>query len=482
MTVGSTTIKGMARLLIIDDEPSICWGLEKLARQLGHEPHTAGSAEQGLALAQKYGAEAVLLDVRLPGKDGLEAIAELRDLLGDVPIIVMTAYGDLGTAVEAVRRGSFEYVVKPFDLQQIERVIGRALESRAELPQQRALPAESIDGLIGHSPAMQEVFKRIALAAASQAGVLLHGESGTGKELVARAIHRYSRLASGPFVAVNVAALSPSLAESELFGHARGAFTGADSPREGLLAQADSGTLFLDEVADIPLPVQVKLLRAVEHGEVTPVGSNTPQRAHFRLISASHQDLAEKVRQGQFRHDLYYRLCTFLIDLPPLRQRGDDIEELAQYFVAQLSSPERRSTVRLSTDTLQELRRRPWHGNVRELRNVIEHALIVARDGAIMPDHLPAPLADFTAASALGAESIEAQLQALLSRWTRQQLAAGDSPHGLYEDFLQLVEPPLLAAALEAHRGQCASAARVLGIHRTTLKKKLDQYGIEGKD
>src|SRR5215213_9290499 len=189
----------MARLLIIDDEPSICWGLEKLARQLGHEPHTAGSAEQGLSLARVHGADAVLVDVRLPGKDGLEAIADLRGVLGDVPIIVMTAYGDLGTAVEAVRRGSFEYVVKPFDLQQIERVIGRALESRDEAshPEPPATP-ESIDGLIGHSAVMQEVFKRIALAASSRACVLLHGESGVGKELVAQAIHRYSRRSDGP--------------------------------------------------------------------------------------------------------------------------------------------------------------------------------------------------------------------------------------------------------------------------------------------
>jgi two-component system nitrogen regulation response regulator GlnG len=473
----------MARLLIIDDEPSICWGLERLARQLGHEPYTAGSAEQGLKLAREHGADVVLVDVRLPGKDGLEAIADLRGVLGELPIVVMTAYGDLGTAVEAVRRGSFEYVVKPFDLQQIERVIVRALESREEQPRpQLSPPPESIDGLFGRSGAMQEVFKRIALAAASHACVLLHGESGVGKELVARAIHRYSRRASGPFVAVNVAALNPALAESELFGHVRGAFTGAESARTGLLVQADGGTLFLDEVADIPFPVQVKLLRALEHGEVTPVGSNTPQRTSFRLISASHQYLAEKVRAGEFRHDLYYRLCTFVIELPPLRQRGDDIEELAQYFVTQLASPQRRGTVRLSAEALQELRRRPWHGNVRELRNVVEHALIVGREGLILPEHLPAPLADFTSSTATAADSPESQLRSLLDRWTRQQLAAGESPQGLYEDFLRLVEPPLLAAALEAHRGQCASAARVLGIHRTTLKKKLDQYGIEGKE
>jgi two-component system, NtrC family, nitrogen regulation response regulator GlnG len=279
-----------------------------------------------------------------------------------------------------------------------------------------------------------------------------------------------------------VAALSPSLAESELFGHVRGAFTGAESARQGLLVQADGGTLFLDEVADIPLPVQVKLLRALEHGEVTPVGANVPVRTNFRLVSASHQDLATKVREGAFRHDLYYRLCTFLIDLPPLRQRGSDIDELAQHFLVQLASPERRASVRLAAETLAELRRRPWHGNVRELRNVIEHALIVAREGPVLPEHLPAPLADFTSGPKLPDGSSEEQLRSLLAEWTRRQLAVGESAAGLYEDFLKLVEPPLLAAALDAHRGQCASAARVLGIHRTTLKKKIDQYGIEGKE
>jgi two-component system nitrogen regulation response regulator GlnG len=473
----------MARLLIIDDEPSICWGLEKLAKRLGHEPLTANSAELGLTLAERHGADTVLLDVRLPGKDGLDAIGDLRQVLGEVPIIVMTAYGDLATAVEAVRRGAFEYVLKPFDLDQIERVIGRGLESTQENGEHErsAVPA-SIDGLIGRSSVMQEVFKRIALAAPSQACVLLQGESGVGKELVARAIHRYSQRSSGPFVAVNVAALSPALAESELFGHVRGAFTGAESDRQGLLVQADGGTLFLDEVADIPVPVQVKLLRALEHGEVTPVGGNQPVRTNFRLISASHQDLTARIREDAFRHDLYYRLCTFLIELPPLRQRGSDIDDLALHFVGELAPSKRRGSVRLADQTLAELRRRPWHGNVRELRNVIEHALIVARDALILPEHLPAPLQGFTTVPTSKGDGPEAELRSLLAEWTRQQLAGGETPQGLYEDFLKLVEPPLLAAALEAHRGQCASAARVLGIHRTTLKKKLDQYGLEGKE
>jgi two-component system nitrogen regulation response regulator GlnG len=476
----------MAKLLVIDDEPSICWGLERLAKRLGHEAASAGTAEQGIALARRTPADVVLLDVRLPGQDGLEALVELRSLLGTVPVIVMTAYGDLGTAVEAVRRGAFEYVVKPFDLAQIERVIARALDSR--LAEERTAPPAplpaSLDGLIGRSPAMQEVFKRIALAAPSDACVLLHGESGTGKELMARAIHRYSPRAGGPFVAVNLAAVNPTLAESELFGHVRGAFTGAEANRSGLLEQADGGTLFLDEVADISLPMQVKLLRALEHGEVTPVGANRPVRTNFRLISASHQDLAARVRAGEFRHDLFYRLCTFSIELPPLRARGNDVELLAQYFVAALSPPERRGNLRLASETLAELQQRPWHGNVRELRNAVEHALVVARDGLVLPEHLPPPLKDLLAGSAatVSADRPEEQIGVLLGEWTRNHLSGGESSVALYDTFLALVEPPLLAAALEANRGQCASAARALGIHRTTLRKKIDQYGIEGRD
>jgi two-component system nitrogen regulation response regulator GlnG len=245
----------MPRLLVIDDEEAICWGLAQLGKRLGHEVLTASSAEQGLELAAAHPPDAVLLDVRLPGMDGLTALPRLRELAPAAPVIVMTAHGDLGTAVEAVRQGALDYIAKPFDLAQIERLIGRALAH----PVAKALEAIDVqaDGLVGRTAAMQEVFKRIALVAPSDACVLLSGESGTGKELVARAIHRYSRRSAGPFVAVNVAALSPTVAESELFGHVRGAFTGADQSRTGLLVAADGGTLFLDEVADIPLPVQV---------------------------------------------------------------------------------------------------------------------------------------------------------------------------------------------------------------------------------
>lgn len=465
----------MPRLLVVDDEPSICWALSRLGQSLGHEVVTASSAEQALELAVRQPPDAVVLDVRLPGMDGLTAMQQLRERCGDPPVIIITAYGDLNTAVEAVRRGAFEYLIKPFDLETAERAVRRAV---ARGPQPAAAPVEEVAGLVGRSTAMQEVFKRIALASASEASVLLCGESGTGKELTARAIHRYSRRADGPFVAVNLASLSPTLAESELFGHARGAFTGAERERTGLLLQAHGGTLFLDEVADVPLSAQVKLLRALEHGEVLPVGASQPVKSDFRVVSATHQELLARIRDGQFRHDLYFRLAAFRIDLPPLRQRPDDIRELAEYFLAQ-AAQSRESTPGFSADTLREMQRRPWYGNVRELRNAVEHAVIVARSGSIEPEHLPPPTPPVWPAAPTADRSLEDRLADLVRQWAEARLAQPGEGGQLHEDLLRVVESPLLAAVLQRHHGQCAGAARALGLHRTTLKKKLDQYGVE---
>ena len=475
----------MSRLLVIDDEQAICWGLAQLGQRLGHEVQTASSAEQGLERAAQQPPDLVLLDVRLPGMDGLAALARLRELAPTAPVIIMTAHGDLGTAVEAVRQGASDYVAKPFDLAQIERIIRTSLDRPATTAASPLSP--QTDGLAGRTPAMQEVFKRIALVAPSDACVMLSGESGTGKELVARAIHRYSCRSSGPLVTVNVAALSPALAESELFGHVRGAFTGADQPRQGLLAQADGGTLFLDEVADIPLGVQVKLLRALEHGELMPVGSGQAVPTSFRLITATHQDLPAKVRRGEFRHDLYYRLATFQIELPPLRSRREDIPPLVEFFVQQLAPS---GGVRVSQAALDELSARPWHGNVRELRNAIEHALILAREGVILTEHLPQPLAPLAQEnstepkppSAAVEPTTDEALRALVAAWAQEHLRGGQAASELYGELLALVEPPLLEAALRKYHNQVATAARVLGMHRTTLKKKLDEYGIAGEE
>lgn len=470
----------MSHLLVVDDEPSICWGLTKLAKRRGLTAASAASAEQGLEAARQQPPDVVFLDIRLPGMDGLTAMRHFREATGGgdppVPIIVMTAYGDLGTAVEAVRNGAFDYLTKPFDVKVADRVLDRALRQPEPPPEQvPSITADDASTIVGRSAPMQEVFKRIALVTASEACVHLRGESGTGKELAARAIHRHSRRRDHPFVAVNVASLSPSLAESELFGHVRGAFTGADQARKGLLEQANGGTLFLDEVADIPMPVQVKLLRALEHGEVLPVGAEEPCQVDLRIISATHQDLWGCVAEGEFRHDLYFRLVTFEIVIPPLRERREDIRELAEYFVGVLAAKNQLPHPSISHDMAAELERRPWYGNVRELRNAIEHAMILSPRGRLVPDYLPPPTPAATGAGVVQEDAIAV----LVRQWAEAQLNAAEPDDCLHERLLAMVEPPLLEAAAAHYHGQAATAARRLGLHRTTLRKKWDRYGIK---
>jgi two-component system, NtrC family, nitrogen regulation response regulator GlnG len=463
----------LSKILIVDDEPSVAWGLARLARGMGHVAEVAASAEQGLELAAAAPPDVLILDVRLPGMDGITAMQAFEKHLNGAPIIVITAFGDLETAVKAVRNGALEYVVKPFDLAEIRSAIERAL--RVVPVGTKFVKSEAIDGMLGRSPAMQSVFKKIALAANSDASVLLQGESGVGKELAAAAIHRNSARANCPMVAVNLGALSPTLAEAELFGHVEGALTGAAQNRTGLLLQANGGTVFLDDVAEMPLPLQLKLLRVLDHGEVLPVGAEAPLRSRFRVICATHQNLRKKVEAGEFRHDLFFRLCTFEIDLPPLRDRPEDITLLAQHFAAQFGS----EGTALAEETISELHRRPWYGNVRELRNAIEHALVLARRGLVMPEHLPPPLPNLWKAAVASSTQPEEELADALSRVARQLASNPDLAGTVYDKFLQQVEPPLLATVMDTCGKQFAPAARVLGLHRTTLKKKLTQYEVE---
>jgi two-component system nitrogen regulation response regulator GlnG len=477
----------MNRVLIIDDEESICWGLAKLCEQMGLACKTAASAEAGLKLAAQESFQAVILDVRLPGMDGLTAIKKFHEVLGAVPVITITAFGDLQTAITSVQNGAFEYVVKPFDLAQVRKTLNQALAAWSlthadeaadnHLDGTEVRNADSMAlGLVGTSPIMQEVFKQIALTTTTDSSVLITGESGTGKELAARAIHRFSQRGSQPFVAVNIAALSPSLVESELFGHVKGAFTGADANRAGLIQQAAGGTLFLDEVAEIPLEIQVKLLRVLDLGEVTPVGSNVGVKANFRLISATHQDLLNQINHGEFRHDLFYRLRTFEIQLPSLRQHREDIPVLVRHFLGMVdrnSSPSHSIQPTPSAEFIAALQQRDWPGNVRELRSVVARAAMMARGGVLTPDHLEAPTLHSKSSPTGNDHDVGARLRELVTEWTKQHWSEDEEP--LYEALLGVIDPAILSTAFELSGDQYSAASRRLGIHRTTLKKKLDE-------
>jgi two-component system nitrogen regulation response regulator GlnG len=461
--------------LLVDDEEAVCWALERALTRDGHRVAVAPSAEQAFALAEKQPPDAVVLDVRLPGMDGLSALARLRQLSGDAPVIVVTAFGNLGTAVRAVEEGAFDYLAKPFDLDQALETVQRALQRRAL--QKQAPPAgveangaAPPEDIVGRSPAMQTVFKRIALVAPRDSCVLITGESGTGKELVARAVHRYSARRDRAFLPVHVAALNPNLVESELFGHVKGAFTGAAQARPGLLALADGGTVFLDELADIPLPVQSKLLRVLEHGEVLPVGSNQSQPLNVRILAATHQDLERRIADGHFRHDLFFRLNVFQIHLPPLRERREDILPLSEHFLLRIDA----CALPLVPQTTQFLTSQPWLGNVRELRNALEHAVIVARGGPLLPEHFP------TLKSSLGPLTAAEQLDAAVRAWFVERLKAtpGTAPTNLYEELLKCVEPALLDEVMRRVQGNRWVAAQWLGLNRATVRKKLGMYGM----
>lgn len=469
----------MSRILVVDDEPSICWGFRELLTDEGHDVDTAASAEEALAIAEAARPDAVILDVRLPGLDGLSAMAPLRERTGDAPIVVITAFGDLKTAVDAVDKGAFDYLTKPFDLDRAAEVIRRALE-RSSSSITSVTPSPTQEGqLLGASPPMQEVFKQIALAAGSDVPVLITGESGTGKELVARAIHVHSARRTGPFVPVCPAALSPTVIESELFGHVRGAFTGADRDRPGLLELAQRGTVLLDEIGDLPTALQVKLLRALEQREITPVGSTQPRSTDFRIVAATNRPLAEMIRRGEFREDLFFRLSVFQIELPPLRNRPDDIPLLAESFLQRLSLPHAHK--RFTNAALDALKSRPWRGNVRELRNAVERAAIMARGELIEPEHLP-PIANDRSNHRADDAS---RLRRLITRWTARRLHNKQSLEQearLLDEFLALVEPPLLNSVLKKCGQNRTAAARILGVNRTTLREKLRRHGLDDSE
>ncbi|RMF38918.1 MAG: sigma-54-dependent Fis family transcriptional regulator [Planctomycetota bacterium] len=470
---------GAKRALVVDDEPSICWALEKLLANEGLAVDTASSAEQALDRCRRGQYDLILLDVRLPGRSGLDALPDLQQCNTGGQVVVMTAFGDLSTAVDAVRQGAAEYLTKPFRLDDVRRTVRTVLQASPATEPAVADPATATDtdvGLVGTSAAMQQTYRQIALVADSPLPVLITGETGTGKELVAEAIHRHSSRRKAPYFAIAPVALSPELVESHLFGHVRGAFTGATEDRAGLFAQADGGTILLDEIGDLSMNVQVKLLRVLEKREFHRVGDFQPLRCDVRIISATNAEMSQRVGNGSFREDLFFRLNGMHIHLSPLRDRPEDIPALCRHFLRRIRYPEWDN---LSDALIAALQARPWLGNVRELKHAVEHAAVVGRGRPLHIDDFPPPqLLDDRPG---GEQEIGRALAKLVRKWLRQQIAANQTA-GLQASLSQTVERELIREALSITRGNRLHAAQLLGIHRGTLREKIRAYGIDGND
>ncbi|QDS96697.1 Nitrogen regulation protein NR(I) [Roseimaritima multifibrata] len=479
-----------ANVLVVDDESSICWALERLLSEEGHHVQTAGSAERGLEIAAEQPIDLVILDVRLPKQDGIAALPEFVRVTSGAPIVVMTAFGDLKTAVAAMQNGASDYLIKPFSLENVTQTCRKALmaaraHQRANQEPEAAPSSKSdapaaVNQLVGTSPAMQQVFRQIALVADSDLSVLITGETGTGKELVAAAIHQHSRRRDSTYLPVAPVAMNPDLIESELFGHVKGAFTGAAADRAGLFERAAGGTVLLDEIGDLPLGTQVKLLRVLEQGEYCRVGDVEPKQADVRILAATHCDLSAAVRNGTFREDLFYRLAGAQLHLTPLRNRPEDIGPLCESFLKQWNYPAAADAIQ--PELLSALAARPWHGNVRELKNALQHASVVARGRPLVISDFPQPTPGKSESAS--STDVVSRLQADVARWMKQQIDSNpESASDLHESFLRVTEPILLEMALEQTSGNRVKAAELLGIHRGTLRDRLRTYGIsEGSE
>ncbi len=468
-----------ARILIADDEDSLRWVLEKGLRQAGYDVAAAKDGESALRAFEAEPYDLVFLDVRMPGMDGLTALAKLRESRPDANVIVMTAHGTMETAIQAMQRGAYDYLAKPFDLDEVLLLTERALEARRLTQEVARLrtglqEVKEFSALIGRHPRMQEVYKAIGRIAGSDVTVLLRGESGTGKELVARAIHHYSRRSGRAFVAVSCAAIPGTLLESEMFGHERGAFTDAKERRLGKFELAQGGTLYLDEIGDMPVELQTKLLRALQERTIERVGGQESIRVDVRVLAATNRDLEVAIRQGTFREDLYYRLNVVTLNLPPLRERRRDVPLLVEHFLAKYA--ESLGERGVAPEALDRLVGHEWPGNVRELENVIQRAMVLAQNGVILPEHLPIGPVSAAASVAVDAtleEIIERKLLECV-RGLRERASAN-----LYDLIIGLVEKPLLRAVLRETAGNQVRAAQILGINRNTLRKKLTEHGID---
>ncbi len=456
-------------VVVVDDDREIRFFAKKVLEKAGFSVTTFGDGESCLAGLAQTVPEAILLDLGLPGMDGLEVLGHIKSLHRLLPVIILTADNTAKTAVTAMHKGAYDYLVKPPDQIKLTTTIQNAVDKyrmSVRLTQlEREVEGLGYPGIVGKSPKMKELFRQMDQIAASDCTVLVHGESGTGKELVVRAIHDNSGRKDKPFVALNCAAIPETLGESEFFGHEKGAFTGANYQRQGAVKEADGGTLFLDEIGELSLPLQGKLLRVIQERSFRRVGGSQDIHTDFRLIAATHRDLSEEVRQGKFREDLYFRIAVFEIEIPPLRQRQQDIPLLARKFVDEFAAATDKTNLEVSVDAMELLMQKSWPGNVRELQNAIQRAVVAAKDNVILPADLP-------------------------MRLTTSQPDSGSTPSETAPNFvsspghestatMEQIERQSIITALERNHGNISEVVRQLGIGRTTLYRKLKKYGLK---
>lgn len=460
------------QIWVVDDDKSIRWVLEKALQKADFEVVSFSDGDAAVRALELTEPDVLISDIRMPGMDGIELLTHIRQHSPDLPVIIMTAHSDLDSAVSAYDQGAFEYLPKPFDLQEAVEQVERACKSREKAPKELADQGQSTSDIIGEAPAMQEVFRAIGRLAKSNITVLINGESGTGKELVAHALHKHSPRSAAPFIALNMAAIPRDLMESELFGHEKGAFTGAQNRRMGRFEQAEGGTLFLDEIGDMPAEAQTRLLRVLADSEYYRVGGITPVKANVRIIAATHQDLESLVTKGLFREDLFHRLNVIRVHIPALRERREDIPLLMEYFLQEAAAELQTGKKNLHSDTIELLKAYSWPGNVRQLENTARWLTVMASGKEIYPQDLPPELE----AGTTGVAADTGNWQSLLKAWAQQRLQTGASD--LTGEAMPAFETALIEAALGATGGRKQEAAKLLGWGRNTLTRKLKELDL----
>ena len=488
------------RVLIIDDEKDVHYSFRRLLEKEPLDILSAESGDEGIRIAKKSHPDLIVMDIRMGQQSGLDTLKEIRQINPRQVVIMMTAYGTSQTAIEAMKLGAYDYVLKPFDIPHLKNLLAEALGVARAIGQETAsFPAKATadelrQSIVGNSPAMQQVYKLIGQVAPTGTTILITGESGTGKELVARAIFTNSTRQNKPFIAINCAAIPENLLESELFGHEKGAFTGALAQRIGKFEQCDGGTLFLDEIGDMPLTTQTKILRVLQEGEISRVGSNQSLKTDVRIITATNKDLWQAVQRKEFREDLFYRLNVVRMNLPPLRERADDVPLLVDYFINKYRQRQPTGPSQIARDAMEAIKRYPWPGNVRELENCIQRAMVLAAGNTITLANLPDEIGRGTRPSvptlsgpAPGAAATTGEAKAISGSADQDKNALARAVETLFEfarkdkslKLLPAAERELIVRALAETSGNQVQAAKLLGITRATLRKRVDKFGIQ---